>query len=824
MEPTGSARRFSGTRGRWPAVPAAVSLAAGILAHDHLPPKPDLWLILIAILLAIAFWRVRIGWICSLSLAAAIFLIGLTTAQLQAYFFASDHIAIYTSQSERLADLEVRLIEPPHIVQDDTSLRRIPPKQVAAAEVTSVRAQTGWRPASGRIELTIEPPDESLNAGQTIRAWGFLSRPQAPENPGEFNFAAYDRRQRVMAEFRIRRSSTIEPERDDGPSPLVRLRQSARNLLAEGFPLARALDADFLRLLLLGDSDPRVDRVRDEFDLTGTAYQLSISGLHIAIIGGTVLLLLRLLRVRPVTATVAALAVVLLYAAVALPSETGIRALIMCVAGALGLLAGKTTRGLQLLAVAVIAVLLISPMDIYNAGFQIGAAAVAALILLGPRVVASVSDVWASDDPWRQPPRGIHAFIHNTLHFAGRILLATSVIWLAILPLVAIDFHEVSIWTVPGGVVLLPLTVITLLSAAAKIFLTLMLPHWATAWAAAAAIPSADLRHSVRFLANLPAAGLSLASPSPSAIAAYYAFLLAPLIPWRWRRATIAARFAPIAACMLLFLPISELWAPGVDAQSLRVTFLSIGTGQAALARVPGGKTYFLDCGSATIPDVYRRVIHPYLRQQGISQIDGIVLTGVSYENLCAANEILNDYHVPTLFVTPDFSARATSNYAADDLLRRLDIRGPTTVVLNVGDELMLGGGADLHVLWPALKLSCAGRSVLFTCDAQKSPLPDHRLVQSDVLVGPSHGSADGGTVDLLSAVDPKLIICSSDRDLTQKQLAFDQVAGVRPVYRTGTCGAIDLSINPRGRITVDTFTAAGPAVAPDARAMAMAH
>ena len=824
MQPTGSARRNSGPWAKWPAVPAALSLAAGILAHDQVPPRPQLWLILIAISLGIATWRVRSALISSAFLVAAIFFVGLTTAQLHAYFFPRDHVALLTASQSRLADLEMQIIEPPRLVQDDTDPRRIPPRQVAAAAVTGFESETGWQPASGRIDVTLEQPDPTLAAGQTIRAWGFLSRPDGPENPGEFDFAAYDRQRRIMADFKIRRAGAMELVRDDGPPPLVRLRQSARNLLADGFPLARTIDADFLRMLLLGDSDPRLDRVRDEFDETGTAYQLSISGLHIAIIGGTVLLILRLLRIRPATATVAALLVVLLYAAVALPSETGIRALIMCLAGAVGLMSGKTTRGLQLLAVAVIALLLMSPMDLYNSGFQIGAAAVAAFMLFGPRLSSFFRQHWESDDPWRKPPRGIRAIAHAIVRFIGGVALASCLGWLAILPLVAMDFHDVSVWTVPGGILILPLTVVTLFGAAAKILLTLVCPHFAAVWAAAAAVPSEYLRHSVRFLASLPAAGLSVVSPPPWMIAVYYALLLMPLIPWRWRAATFTSRCAPIAACLLLVLPISELFAPGADAQSLHVTLLSIGTGQAAIARAPDGKIYFIDCGSATIPDLYRRVIHPYLRDQGIRQIDGIVLTGVSYENLCAANEIINDYRVPTLFVTPDFSVRSSSNYAADDLMRRLEMRGPTTVVLNSGDELMLGGGAELHVLWPALKLSCAGRSVLFTADSQKSPLADPRLVKSDVLIGPAHGSADGGTLDLLSAVDPKFILCSSERELTRKQLAFNDIAGARPVYRTGTCGAIDLSINPRGRITVDTFVAAHPIVAPDSRAMAMAH
>src|SRR3984957_18403219 len=302
MEASGSTRRLSGAITRWPAIPAALALISGILCHQAVSPRPFLWLDLIAILTCLAIWQFRRNLVCSVCLAASIFLIGLTSAQLEAFFFPRNHIALYTGEDERLAELEMHIIEPAHLAGGEAELRRLPLKQVVAADVTGIQTQTGWQSASGRIVLTIEPPDDALAAGQTIRALGFLSRPDPPANPGEFDFAAYDRRLRILADFKVRRAGTIQIVGDSGESPLVWLRQSARSLLAAGFPVSRMTDAGFLRMLLLGDTDSRLNDIRDEYDLSGTAYQLSISGLHIAIIGGTVLLLLRLLRVRPTAA------------------------------------------------------------------------------------------------------------------------------------------------------------------------------------------------------------------------------------------------------------------------------------------------------------------------------------------------------------------------------------------------------------------------------------------------------------------------------------------------------------------------------------------
>ena len=116
-----------------------------------------------------------------------------------------------------------------------------------------------------------------------------------------------------------------------------------------------------------------------------------------------------------------------------------------------------------------------------------------------------------------------------------RTVLASAVIWVAILPLVAYHFDQVNPWAVPAGVLLLPLTAVALLGGASKIVLTLACPWLAGAWAAGAAAPAAALRHAVDGLARLPGAGVPVAPPPVWAIAAFYGLLAAPLFPWRRR-------------------------------------------------------------------------------------------------------------------------------------------------------------------------------------------------------------------------------------------------------------------------------------------------
>jgi competence protein ComEC len=809
-------------------VAALVPLIAGILSHEVLPAKPVIWLGCVAALLLIAMWRLGNDVLSSVLLAGAIFFVGVAAAQLELLFFPANHVGFFTSGDQQLANVEMKIVAPPRIVMESAEHRTLPPKQVMTAEVTAVETRAGWQKVSGRIVATGEPPVESLAAGQTIRALGWLSRPMAPTNPGEFDLSAYYRRQRILAEFRIRRSASIEVVSDSGPSILVRLRQKARNLLGAGFPTARAIDASFLQMLLLGDSNSQLNEVREEYQSTGTAYQLSISGLHIAILGGFVLLVLRLLRVGPDRAVWISLLFVAIYAALVLPSQTGLRALLVCAAGGIGLLLRRASDGLQLLAVAVGVILLIHPADLYDAGFQIGAAAVLGLILFSRSVSLVLVGMVASDEPivGAKPKVGV---LKSIALFAGRTMLASGIIWVCVLPLVVFYFQQVSPWAVPGGLVLLPLTIVALLAGAGKILLTLLCPWLNSWWAMGAVWPTELLLRAVGELSHLPMTALSASAPRWWMFLIYYGLLLLPLIPWKRNASRWMARLAWIPACVLLLaVPPAAPGALAAPSQSggVHLTFLDIGAGQTALVRVSGGTTFFADCGSTTVSDVYRRVIEPYLRHEGVRRVDGIFLSHGDYDHISAAEEIIDAYRVPAVYLTPYFRTHAVPG-AATALLELLDKRGPPPTLVTEGATVDVGGGAKLEILWPpvncrmnsndcgmVMKLVYAGKSILFTADIQVAPevelLRHPEKLKADVLIAPHHGSAESSTAAFLRAVNPKMIICSNgfqaDGKLTAKQMTFDRIARGWAEYRTSEEGEIDLTIAGDGTIGISEF------------------
>jgi competence protein ComEC len=435
---------------RVPALPAAASFLCGIAAYARLPAWIIAWVCLVALALALSVLLRRRGFVCTCLLCLSWAAAGLASAQLAAYQYPADHIGLYAADDTRLAQLELVLDDPPRVLSNPFDQRRaMPPKQVAIARVVRVRATDGWRRASGEVLLQINDPNPNLAAGQLVRATGLLQRPAPAQNPGQFDWAAYYRDRRVLASFSVSHAASLVILSDPGPDFITAARLKARRLLADGFPADRGLDHALLRALLLGDNDPQLRDVQEEFQRTGTAHHLSISGTHIAILGGLLWGTFRILGVRPRWAAGIVLLFVVGYGSMALPSPPVVRSVVLAAAFCLATMAGRTGRALQLLCVSVVAMLIYHPLDLFNAGFQLSFGTVLGLVLFARQTLHAMERAFTNrHDPdevvlrsFREP-----TLLRRAWDRANTVVLeamATGLVaWLVSMPLIALHFEH----------------------------------------------------------------------------------------------------------------------------------------------------------------------------------------------------------------------------------------------------------------------------------------------------------------------------------------------------------------------------------------------
>ncbi len=519
------------------------------------------------------------------------------------------------------------LDQPPRTLSDPFEHGRpLPPKQVVTGRVLRVKTWDGWADSRGDVLVQIAQPHPRLAAGQTIRVLGTLQRPGPAMNPGQFDWAQYHRSQRVLATLSVPHLDNVQILTDAGPGILGRAREKTRHLLAAGFPVERALDHALLRAMLLGDHDPQLRDVQEQFQRTGISYQLSVSGMHVAVLAGVVYLVCRLLCIGPRKTVCIATLFVLGYGLMALPSVPVVRSMLLCLAVSGAVLSGRPADRVQLLALCVMAMLIVHPPDLYSAGFQLGFGVVLGLILLtGPfmeflksfrdpdRVVA---EQWADVLAKPSAMRAVRRWVKRKLAY---LAVGGAVAWLVSMPLVAYHFEEVN-----------PYTVLADLGAGAdrssiaagrrsQGAADSLVARRGTDLGVGACVPVDLMRWVLGGLAKLPGGNIAMAAPPVWMIAVFYLLLALPLMLRRWpagRRARWCVRGAPASACcMLLMLPLPGGFArhdPAAGAAELRITILSVGAGQCAAIEPSGAGISFFDDGSDTVSDVFRKCMSPF--------------------------------------------------------------------------------------------------------------------------------------------------------------------------------------------------------------------
>ncbi|MGB7158921.1 MAG: DNA internalization-related competence protein ComEC/Rec2 [Tepidisphaeraceae bacterium] len=815
---------------RRPAVLTAGLFMVGIAVHNLLPARPLITLVLLGItLIGAALLFRRPLWSC-LAIALAVFIGGIASAQSAACFFPRDHISAFAADEPRLAMVEMELIQPPRVITTPPGAQRpLPPKQVTTGRVTRIKTWTGWVDARGDVLVQILQPHPRLSVGQTVRILGLLQRPAPAMNPGQFDWAKYYREQRILASVQIPEAGNIDMLGEPQPSMLDRLRERTRRLLAAGFSAERSLDHALLRAILLGDSDPELRDITEQFKRTGTSHHLAISGMHIAVLGGFVLLICRLLRLAPRTSVAVMLCFVVLYGLVALPSPPVVRSVALCVAFGLGLVMRRSVDAMQLLAVSVLAMLVYHPLDLFNAGFQLSFGTVLALVIFTGPFLKFLRDQVKDEDAealatLRRPHWSL-AWWRWQEQALLRIFAGAVVAWVASMPLIALHFEQLNTWAVFAGIVLAPVVFLALLGGLFKVVLTLLWPSLASTWAAMAGEPIAWMRWVVEQLTLLPGSAIPLPAPPVWMVFAFYVLLLLATAPCPLPSLKWGARCAPITACATILLvpfhtQLAEL-QPGRE--ELRVTFLHVGAGQCAVVEPPSGRTVLLDAGSTSLFDLLPKCIGPYLRHRGRTEIDTIFISHANYDHFSAVADVATAYDVREVLVGAQFREHARDNPPAEAMLAALDRLERPPRAVTPGDRLPLGRETFIEVLWPppaaqldannasvVFRLAHGPRSILFTGDIQDDAMREllrtPEFLKSDILIAPHHGSSESLTDEFVAAVNPTSIISSNDRTLSQKQVRFERMIGGATLYRTNDCGAITVTLHLSGGMRIDPF------------------
>ena len=716
--------------------------------------------------------------------------------------------------------------------------------------------------ARARVSLTVRdgelPP--SLHYGQPVEFEARVRPIRNFQNPGAFDYRAFSARSDIYWTASMPPGSSVKivPGRCGSrfAEGIFALRSAALeriDQLYQNNPYATGM----MEATLIGESS-KLERIwTEEFRRSGTYHMLVIDGLHITVLAGFLLFLLRLCFIPELGALAFTAAGAWLYALVSGWNAPAVRA-----AGGFSLYLAarffyRRGRVLNLLAAAAILYLILDPEQLFEPGFQlsflavaaIGAFAVPCLEATSTPFSNSVFGIAEMSRDARMAPRAAQfrvelrllaetlqyylripqasiapalAFTARLVFYAWEMAVVSTVIQIALALPLAIYFHRISFTGFSANIIVVPLLSLVVPCGFVAIFSGLHFPA-AVAGRLLEAGQKVAAWH-VRFEPDW-----RVADPPWWLAIAFSAALvgLALAIPrarwWSW--------MAGGAVAILFALAVWHPFPPDVHPGELEVTAIDVGQGDCLLVSFPGGKLMLVDGGGIltfgrkTKPriDIGEDVVSPYLWRRSIRKIDVVAMTHAHDDHAQGLPALIENFHPGELWTG------ATAASAVWTAVGQKAKAARTAVVGMRSGRSFDFGGARVDIISPpadyvagespanndslGMRISYGDRSFLLTGDMEKAmelrALEGGELLRADVLKVAHHGSNTSSVGPFLDAVSPELALISDGFENSFRHPHPQVLARLAEhrakILRTDRDGLTTIRTDGH-RITVETF------------------
>lgn len=737
-----------------------------------------------------------------------------------------------------------------------------------------------------------------LRYGARVRVMTALSRADRFRNPGVSSVTEFLERSDYDATGVVKSPLLIERLDDERVFlPLAWIYEWRQFLLARFASKFSTETGGVLQAALLGNRYYLSHDASERFREAGTFHVLVISGLHISFIGGLVLFLMR--RVTQRRGWQFLVSTIFLWAyALAVGAEASVvRAALMFTIVALGPVVSRRARPLNALGCAALVLLVIRPGALFDASFQLTFLSVLMIVVIAWPLLEGLQRVgawqptqetpypplcprwwrvlgealfWSEREWQRELARAAYScrlfktplaarlerwHAQRPLRYALGAIIVSSSVQVGLLPILILYFHRLSlasfILNIFAGIMMALLSLVALLA----LLLSQLSTYLAAPFFWLAETANWLMIHSVDPFARWGVAALRLPEYTgwrSSLYALYYVPLVALAVTLaRWNplrnlsttddekktaRLLQASRLAAVLLCvMLIFIIVHPLSATQTGGR-LRVDFLDVGQGDAALVTMPDGTTLLVDGGgrpnfytpgaTPVVADeddeVFERdrrsigeaVVSEYLWWRGLARVDYILATHADADHIDGLNDVARNFGVRAALAgrapkdDPEFKRFAATMQAT----------GVPVYLLGRGDTLRFGA-VEADVLWPprtddpaapsrnndslVLRLRFGERVLLLTGDIEKEAeaalIAATEDLRSDVVKVAHHGSRTSSTAEFVARTHTRIAVIS---------VGLASMFGhphAEVVERWRASGAEILTTGKRGTITIST-------------------
>ncbi len=651
---------------------------------------------------------------------------------------------------------------------------------------------------AGKVLVKVKNPPPDVQVGDRLAVVGYAKAFEAPSNPGQFDYLAYCRQQGIAASVFCQSVEIIPGESDVTMAP-VRIIYQVKHTLQK--ILKDTLQDDNYQIvngLIFGGSQGIEDGFKRDLQKTGIIHILSVSGFHVGLLVGGILLLARSMRMGRRATLGLSVAGLLVYSLMTGLQPCVLRSALMALFPLIGYCLGQKHNWTASLTASGLLLLILNPANLFMAGTQLSFAATWGILYLNPML----------QRVFQRVPGPVRAALSVTLsaqistlpflvHYFNYLSLISILANLIIGPIITLIII-LACFSIGAGLVFLPLAgVINTLTE--QMLLVVKFLTWVIARAPFNTVNLQDFSvlTAVLWFTLLVFLGGMFQKPSLRCRAI-----------WLFKR-----RKKQLVVAGLIFVTV-VVWSGIFWPQDfLQVTFLDVGEGDAAVVLTPDQRVMVIDTGNAD-----NFVLVPYLRSLGIDRIDLLVISHFHADHTGGISELLGEFPVKEIL----FPAGGDVGLALKtlNLIRQ---HGVKCVAAAAGDKAVFHRGVVIDFLGPlpdtviaseanenngsaVLRLSYGTVSYLFPGDIQKEAVDNYcaqygSKLNSTVIKVPHHGSKGSYVKEFYDKVAPRFAIISVGPNYFghPDQGLIDAITARKiHVFRTDDNGAVTASTDGR--------------------------
>ena len=581
-------------------------------------------------------------------------------------------------------------------------------------------------------------------------------------------------------------------------------------------------DRGILYAMLAGNRSELDDSTKGLYQRMGIAHVLSISGLHITLIGLGLYKVLMLLTKRLKLSVLISCTFVFLYGMLTGFSVSTERAVIMLFCMLFARLLGEAYDGQSAAGLAAIIILVMNPAEIYDSGFQLS--------------FIAVFGIFAGNEIRRRLKIKSAVLIYLIPAISAQI---------ATFPLILRSYYSFSPYTIIANIVLVPLMPVIVGSG----FLAGILAACGMAFSSGALMTLAEISAGPAhymllgyekvslFLQDLPGADVVTGCPELWKCLVYYAGLFMMvymsgrsfLLPQKIGNSTIYAIMFSITMVLILILLVFR-----PENSGLNVSFIDVGQGLSIYIEADG-RHILADGGSSNVKSVGKYRIEPFLLWSGVREIDYCFVSHTDEDHISGIRELMEEgrIKIDTLVVGV--------NYEEDEpLIALAHEKGVKVIKVEAGDiinnnvdlfsDKVVDNSGDLsmRVLSPnsgfiyedknqaslVAEFEYGNLSMLFTGDSDmyaESEYVSHLSGDKiNILQCPHHGSKYSSSELLLDTIRPDITVISCSKNNVYGHPARETLERLEAVgsrcYITSQDGMVTVKYDGDNTFTVDCY------------------